>query len=147
MLGLADIEALIPHRSPILMLDRVIKCVPGDYGIGECDLDDDACFAGHFPGRPILPGALIVEACGQLLAVVCHANAPPPERGGTPPLDMLASIERFKFLSPALPGELLTIEARIGRRVGRLLQGRVMASVGRRMVAEGVLNVTSGEGK
>ena len=144
LLGQSEIEDLIPHRPPIRMLDRVIALVPGKHGIGERVLRaEDQCFSGHFPGHPILPGAFIVEACGQLLAVVCRAASVRSAWCDSPPVDYLAAIEQFKFLSPVGPGEVLKIEANVARRVGSLLQARVSASVAGRPVAEGVLNVTA----
>lgn len=144
VLSRTEIEMLIPHRPPILMLDRVIACVPNSYGIGERDLHaNDTCFAGHFPGRPIVPGAFIIEACGQLIAVVCRAASDRSLWPDHPPIEYLAAVERFKFLSPALPGEVLTVKGWLGRRVGSLLQARVTALVGQRLVADGILNVTA----
>jgi 3-hydroxyacyl-[acyl-carrier-protein] dehydratase len=140
----AAIEALIPHREPILMLDRAYNVEPGERGLGERLLKSgDACFAGHFPGDPIVPGAFILEACGQLLAVICRVAAYRGAwNGHAPPVDYLASVERFKFLSPARPGELLTMEAEVGRRTRSLLQAHVSARVAQRPVAQGILNVT-----
>ena len=144
ILGRAEIEALIPHRAPILMLDRVVELVPGERGTGEADLPPGAaCFAGHFPGVPIVPGAFIVEACGQLLAVVLRTAMGAAAYAGEPPIEYLASIERFKFLSPAVPDEILRMDVRVGRRAAGLLSARVSASVAGRAVAEGVLNVTA----
>jgi 3-hydroxyacyl-[acyl-carrier-protein] dehydratase len=124
-----------------LILDRVVECIEGEYGAAECDLrPDDPWFDGHFPQRPLMPGVVIVEACAQVVAVVCRAAA--VERALAPTVDVLASVQRFKFVSPAVPGETLCLEARMGRRVGRLRQARVAARVGARAVAEGVVAVT-----
>jgi 3-hydroxyacyl-[acyl-carrier-protein] dehydratase len=141
-----QIATLIPHRPPMLMLDQVIKLEPGHYGMGHTHLaQDDPRFAGHFPGRPILPGIYVVEACGQLTAVVCRfvaASRRDPSLPVEQPIEYLASIERFKFLSPVLPGEVLVSETFIGRSAGQLLQVRVCARSQSRAVAEGTLIVT-----
>ena len=129
------------------MLDRVTQCVTGESGEGECDLHDGASyFVGHFPGDPILPGAFIIEACGQLLAVVCRAAAERSQWRQIAAIDYLASVERFKFFTPARPGDVLGVTARVTRRVGLLLQARVAAAVRGQIVAEGVLNVTASNG-
>lgn len=142
-----DIETLIPHRPPILMLERVIELRPGRSGVGIKQLlRDDVCFAGHFPGRPILPGVLVVEACAQLTAVVCFAGAANrrlPSLAHAGILEYLASIERFKFLRPVRPGDTLILRADIRRLAGDLLQSKVGATVGKRPVAEGALVVTN----
>jgi 3-hydroxyacyl-[acyl-carrier-protein] dehydratase len=137
----SEIEGLIPHGAMWLMLDRVIECVPGSHGIAECDLHADAAwFEGHFPDRHVMPGALIIEACAQLVAVTSRmASGLSPAQ---PAIDMLASVERFKFVSPAVPNETLTVEARLARRLGGLRRARVSARIGARPVAEGVVDVT-----
>lgn len=139
------IMALIPHRPPILMLDRITALRPGERGTGEMRLDaSDTWFAGHFPGRSVLPGIVVVEACAQLVAVVQHAGADPAGDGGRAAAEYLASIERFKFPGSARPGDVLTLEAVIGRRSGRLQQARVRAAAADRTVGEGLLTVTMG---
>ena len=139
-----QIAHLIPHRDPILLLDRVTACVPGVEGEGECDLREGAPqFAGHFPGNPILPGAFVVEACGQLLAVVCRLSLTANGGARGSAIDYLASIERFKFLRPIRPAEVLKIKVRVGREARGLLQSRVAAYVNREVAAEGVLSVTT----
>ncbi len=140
LLGKREIVSLIPHRPPILMLDRVIELEPGRRGVGEKDLPEDAsCFSGHFPDRPILPGVLLIEACAQLTAIVCRTV---PHRRGEDALEYLAAVERFKFLDPVSPGEPLVIETHIGRRAAGLLQATVGARTRGRPVATGILVVT-----
>lgn len=146
MLGRRDIEELIPHRSPILMLDDVVDLVPGERATARRRLvADDAWFTGHFASRAILPGVLIVEACAQLVAVVA-ASAVPAGEARTARIDYLASIERFKFTRSAVPGDTLVIDVTLGRRFGNLLQARVVATVDGSPVGQGVLMVTSGGG-
>lgn len=144
MLVRRDIEALIPHRFPILMLDEVMELQPGRHATARKKLvAQDACFAGHFPGRSILPGVLIVEACAQLVAVAA-ASAAPVEEPCAARIDYLASIERFKFTRPAVPDETLVVNVDVGRRFGNLVQARVGATVGGNLVGRGVLIVTCG---
>jgi 3-hydroxyacyl-[acyl-carrier-protein] dehydratase len=139
-----DIEAVLPHRAPIALLDRAMVGRPKGYGMGQIFLGPDhLVFAGHFPGRPIMPGVLIIEACAQLVALVCRGEVDRSDWAGHPPLEYLAGVEHFKFAHPVKPGAVLTVEAWIGRRLAGLLQARVAASAGGRSIAEGVLIVTA----
>lgn len=144
MLARQSIETLIPHRPPILMLDEVMELDPGRHATARKRLfAHDACFAGHFPNRSILPGVLIVEACAQLTAVAASSAVPVDEQCAAR-IDYLASIQHFKFTCPVVPGETLLVEVNLGRRFGGLLQARVGATVEGRPVGQGVLIVTSG---
>lgn len=143
ILDAEGIEALIPHRAPIRLIDAVTDLEPGRRGTGIRDFPaGDPRFDGHFPGDPILPGIFVVEACAQLVGLVA-ASAAEPAGEGRAAIEYLASIERFKFLATVRPGDRLTLRAELGRRAGGLLQARVSASAGNRPVAEGTLLVTA----
>lgn len=143
VLDVKGIEALIPHRAPIRLIDAVSDLEPGRRGTGIRDFPaGDPRFDGHFPGDPILPGIFVVEACAQLVGLVA-ASAAEPAGEGRAAIEYLASIERFKFLATVRPGDRLTLRAELGRRAGGLLQARVSASAGNRPVAEGTLLVTA----
>ncbi|WP_256107715.1 3-hydroxyacyl-ACP dehydratase FabZ [Streptomyces sp. ODS05-4] len=148
--GADDIARMLPHRPPMLMLDRAYDVVPGVSGHGvKCVSAGDPCLAGHYPGHPIMPGVLLVEAMAQLVAVVYVADAveaPGPAHDGDPAASVgyLGSIREMKFSRLVVPGDRLVLEARLGPRLGALRQVTVRASVDRETAAAGTLVVTSG---
>jgi len=125
-----DLCGLLPHRPPILMLDRVVDVEPGVSGTGVRHFDPgDACFAGHFPGRPLLPGVLMIEALAQTALVVLlaeHADAI-GTAGADLPLGYLARVHEMSFQKPIEPGQEVAFEVRIDKRLGQftVLDGRV----------------------
>jgi 3-hydroxyacyl-[acyl-carrier-protein] dehydratase len=103
----SEIERMIPHRPPFLFLDRVEELDPGVRCVAWMSMEPlDAVFAGHFPGRPIVPGALIIEAVAQTATVMMAASAGEGGVGNA----LLAAVNRFKFLKPILPGQNVRIE-------------------------------------
>ena len=105
--GVDLIKELLPHRDPFLMLDEVIECVPGESVTAvKSVMSDEPHFAGHFPGKPILPGVLIVEAMAQAGGVLSHITNGDLE---PKPLYVLARVEDARFRRPVVPGERLEI--------------------------------------
>ena len=116
---------LLPHRPPFLFVDEVLDLVPGRSARARWYIDPDAYFfAGHFPGNPILPGVLIVEALAQTGALAALAE---PDSQGK--LALFAGIERARFRRVVRPGEELVLETRLTRRRGPLGVGEGEASV------------------
>ena len=106
MMDRSQIEKMIPHRAPFLFLDRVEELEPGVRCVARMLLDpENAIFAGHFPGRPVLPGVLIMEAVAQTAAVMMASTVPEGAIGNA----LLASVNRFKFLKPVAPGQEVRI--------------------------------------
>jgi len=107
-LQVADILALIPHRYPMLLIDRVEGLVPGERGTGIKNVTiNEPFFQGHFPSHPVMPGVLIVEALAQTAAVIAMASMPPEKRGG--PVYFM-SIQEARFRRPVEPGDTLFLE-------------------------------------
>jgi 3-hydroxyacyl-[acyl-carrier-protein] dehydratase len=135
-LEIDDIHRLLPHRYPFSLVDRIIQYIPGKLAIGVKNVTfNEPHFQGHFPGRPIMPGVLIVEAMAQVGGVVVTQMPDIPEG-----LFMFAGIDKVRFRRPVVPGdqlimtvELLSVKA---RRFGKM-QGR--AEVDNQLVAEGQL--------
>lgn len=134
--SLEEIHQLLPHRYPFSLVDRIIDFTPGARAVGIKNVTfNEPHFQGHFPGRPIMPGVLIVEAMAQVGGVVLTQLADIPVG-----LFMFAGIDKVRFRRPVVPGdqlvmtvELLTIKR---RRFGKM-QGR--AEVDGQLVAEGEL--------
>jgi len=136
-----EIEKIIPHRAPFLWIDRVEDLEPGQRCVARLTVDAaNPIFAGHFPGRPILPGVLLIEAVAQTAAVMMGAVTPE----ATMESALLASVNRFKFFKPVTPGMELRIETVKLTQVGTMacIEGTISAQ-GVKM-ASGELSVVSG---
>ena len=103
---------LLPHRPPMLMVDRVLS-LDGDSCRAVKDVrTDEPCFQGHFPGNPVFPGVLIIEALAQTCSLCLN-------RGGGERLPIFAGIEQARFLSMVRPGDRLELDVRrVGERKG-----------------------------
>jgi len=140
---LADLRAILPHREPFLFVDRVLKLEPDKFIVAERTLRaEEFYFAGHFPGRPIMPGVLIAEALAQTsglligLSKQARADTPP-----TQPKAFFLAVTNIKFTHPALPGDTLGLRAEADRHFGDLFRFHVEATVGRNLVASGSLTL------
>ena len=140
---LEEILPILPHRPPFLFVDRVMKLEPNQTIVAERTLrPDEPQFAGHFPGRPIMPGVLVAEAMAQASGLLLGlseklAAAGPPER---PRMFFLATTN-LKFTHPAEPGDVLVLRASLDRNFGGLFRFNVEAVTGRELVASGVLTL------
>lgn len=134
--SLEEIQKLLPHRYPFSLVDRIIDYVPGERATGIKNVTfNEPHFQGHFPGRPIMPGVLIVEAMAQVGGVVLTQLPDCPEG-----LFMFAGIDKVRFRRPVVPGDQLIMTVELlcvkRRRFGKM-QGR--AEVDGQLVAEGEL--------
>lgn len=148
-----DIKRMLPHRWPMLMIDRAYDVVPGVSGRGVKSVSvNEPFFAGHYPDHSIMPGVMIVEAMAQLVAVVYVAeiveavnegSVSRAEAEASGSVGYLGSISSMKFSRLVVPGDQLTLEAKLGQKLGPLRSVSVRASVGTELAAAGSLIVTT----
>jgi 3-hydroxyacyl-[acyl-carrier-protein] dehydratase len=116
----------LPHGPEFRFLDRLITLDPGKSGRGEYRVRGDEPFLrGHFPGEPIFPGVLLVEAVAQLAGVVAQSDPVIPPLAGL----KLTAFRNVKILGTARPGETILLEATISGRLGSLVQAQATAKV------------------
>jgi 3-hydroxyacyl-[acyl-carrier-protein] dehydratase len=136
MLDADDIERIIPHRYPFLLVDRIVEIEEGRSAVGIKNVTaNEWFFEGHFPGRKIMPGVLIVEALAQ---VACVALLKGADAAGKTPL--FAGIEAMRFRRPVVPGDQLRLEFTLERARGPVGRGAVKATVDGRVAAEGTIS-------
>ncbi len=134
-LGRAEIEAIIPHREPFLLLDEVIEIVPGVRVVARKLVREDEWYlAGHFPGRPIMPGVLMVEAMAQAGAVAVLS-----EESNRGKLALFAGINDVRFKRLVVPGDELELVCDLERLRGPIGRGKATASVGGELAVKGTL--------
>lgn len=125
--------AALPHGPEFRFIDRLTALVPGQTGAGEYTLRGDEDFLrGHFPGHPLMPGVLLVEAAAQLAGVVAQSDPM------LSPLNdlKLTAIRGAKILGAAQPGETIRLEARVLGRMGNLIQAQASAQVNGRVILQ-----------
>ncbi len=131
----ASIEAILPHREPFLLLDEVVELEPGRRVVARKLVRDDEWFlTGHFPGNPIMPGVLMVEALAQ-----CGAVAVLAEEDNRGKLALFAGIDDVRFKRIVRPGDELMLECEIETVRGPIGRGKARATVDGELAARGTL--------
>ncbi len=109
MLSVSEIMDYLPHRYPFLLVDRVVECEPGKRIVAIKNVTiNEAFFAGHFPGYPVMPGVLIVEALAQAGGIIVMKAL-----GGGKRIALFGGIDNCKFRRPVVPGDQLRLEATV----------------------------------
>jgi 3-hydroxyacyl-[acyl-carrier-protein] dehydratase len=130
-----EIEAILPHRDPFLLLDEVVEMEPGGHVVARKQVRaDEWYFAGHFPGRPIMPGVLIVEAMAQAGAVAVLSEE---ENRGK--LALFAGIDGVRFKRIVEPGDELELTCNLEQMRGPIGRGKATATVDGELAARGTL--------
>ena len=125
------VEQVLPHRDPFVWVSRVVACEPGVSVTAELDVDPKLpLFAGHFPGHPVLPGVIIMEALAQTASFCALVGRDEP---GV--LGFFAGIDKAKFRNQVQPGDTLTLKATIMRNSSRMVVADVEARVGDKVAA------------
>ena len=140
-LNIKEIQEIIPHRHPFLLLDAIEDYEPGEYAVGyKCVTYREDFFKGHFPEKPVMPGVLIIEALAQVGAVAILSI---PENQGK--IAFFGGIQKCRFKGMVVPGDKLKLETRIIKRKGPLGVGEAVASVDGKVVASAELTFMVGD--
>ena len=133
----ADIMRVIPHRYPFLMVDRIVELEPGRHVVGIKQVTaNEPQFTGHFPGRPIMPGVLMVEALAQTAGVGVMTL---DEYRGK--LGLFAGIDECRFRRMVVPGDTLRLEVTVEKLRGMFGRVRAVASVEGEVAVEATLSI------
>jgi len=144
-LDVAAIKELLPHREPFLMLDEVVSCTPNESVTAIKNVTaEEPHFAGHFPGNPVLPGVLIIEAMAQAGGVLSHISNGDIE---PKPLYFLARVEDARFRRPVVPGERVVIQVDAAKVKRGMWWYRCEASVDEQLVASAMIICAPGGDK
>lgn len=145
-LDLQGIMVYLPHRYPFLLIDRVLEHTPGGEIVAIKNVTcNEPFFQGHFPGRPIMPGVLIIEAMAQAAGVLAFRTA------GVEPTEnstfYFVGIDKARFRAPVVPGDQLLLKARVERRIRTIWRFHTEASVDGKVVASAEMMVAPEGGR
>lgn len=134
MMESIDIQKLLPHRYPFLLVDRVVELVPNQKLVGYKNVTiNEPFFNGHFPGHPVMPGVLILEALAQAAAILAYKSegVDPSQK-----VTYLMGIDNARFRKPVVPGDRLQLEVEVVKHKGAVWKQKALASVDGQRVAE-----------
>ncbi|MGN0166733.1 MAG: 3-hydroxyacyl-ACP dehydratase FabZ [Acetatifactor sp.] len=135
-----EIMEILPHRAPFLLIDTIEELEPGVRALGKkCVSMNEPYFQGHFPGNPVMPGVLIMEALAQVGAVAILSQ--PEWKGRTA---YFAGIDKARFRQKVLPGDVLMLEMTIIKVKGPVGVGKAVATVDGKVVAQAELTFAIG---
>lgn len=141
LLGTKEIMEIIPHRQPFLLIDTIEELEPGKRAVGKkCVTYNEPFFAGHFPGEPVMPGVLIVEALAQTGAVAILSQ--PDFKGKTA---YFGAINNARFKQKVVPGDVLTLKLEITKQKGPVGVGTAKATVNGKVAVQAELTFAVGE--
>jgi 3-hydroxyacyl-[acyl-carrier-protein] dehydratase len=143
MVDIREILSILPHAYPFLLVDRVVELEPGKRIVGIKNVTyNEPFFPGHFPGRPIMPGVLIIEAMAQTAGVLAFKSLPPEDQKR--PVYFLG-IDNVRFRKPVIPGDQLRLELEIAKHRHAIWGFKGRALVDGKLVTEAELLAMLGE--
>lgn len=135
MLNKEEIKKIIPQREPFLMIDEIEEYIPGESATAYKYVNEEEYyFKGHFPGNPIMPGVLIVEALAQTGAVAILSEEENKVKNA-----LFGGIDKLRFKKTVVPGDKLKLEVKIIKRKGPVGIGEAIATINGKIVAKGEL--------
>ncbi len=136
MLSITEIMAIVPHRYPMLLVDRILETDGDKHIVGLKNVTaNEEFFQGHFPGAPVMPGVLIVEAMAQVSAVLILSGIP----NRAEKLFLFGGVDKARFRKPVVPGDQLRLDCLIIQRRSSSVRVRGVATVEGSVVAEAEL--------
>jgi len=139
------IMEMLPHRYPFLLVDRVIKLIPDDRIVALKNVTiNEPFFQGHFPGKPVMPGVLIIEAMAQAGGILAYQTAPPEKRNR---LIYFMGMDKVRFRKMVQPGDQIIFEAKILKFRSKVAKMSGTATVDDQLVAEAELMASFGDTK
>ncbi|MBN2122790.1 MAG: 3-hydroxyacyl-ACP dehydratase FabZ [Deltaproteobacteria bacterium] len=140
-----DIARILPHRYPFLLVDRITELEPGKRVVGIKNVTiNEPFFQGHFPGNPIMPGVLIIEAMAQVGGVMARLSIPSTLEGEGERGIFFMSLDKVKFRKPVVPGDQIVFELQTLRSGSRVWKMAGKAFVKEDLVAEAEMVATIG---
>ena len=135
MLNVQQIMEIIPQRPPFLMIDRVEEYTPGESAIAYKNITmNEPFFQGHFPGNPIMPGVLMIEALAQTGAVAILSQESAKGKNA-----LFGGVDKLKFKRQVVPGDILKLEVKIIKQKGPIGVGEAIATVDGQVAVKGEL--------
>ncbi len=133
MMDIKEIQKVLPHRYPFLLIDRVIEIEPGRRAVAIKNITfNEPQFTGHWPGDPMMPGVLVLEAMAQTGGIMLLTSLEDASRNA-----LFGGIDKVRFRRQVTPGDQLRLEATIMRRKGDVGKVHVVATVDGQVAAEG----------
>lgn len=141
MLNVDEIQKILPHRPPFLLIDRVDELEPGKKATGrKCVTMNEPFFQGHFPGKAVMPGVIILESLAQMGAV-CMLTV----EGNEGKIVYFGGMDKVKFKRQVYPGDVLTLKVEITKSKGSFGVGTAIAYVDDKVAVEAILTFAIGQ--